>query len=55
LELPNSKLPVQYSTKHFRLLPRSDPPSLEPDLPVALTLGDFLAGRDPILEAALHH
>jgi C-terminal processing protease CtpA/Prc len=54
LELPNSKLTVQYSLKHFRLLSKSDPSSLEPDILVPITLHDFLAGRDPDLEAALH-
>jgi hypothetical protein len=55
LELPYSKLTVQYSVKHFRPLPQSDPASLEPDILVPFTLNDFLAGRDPALEAALHH
>ena len=55
LQLPNSKLTVQYTVKHFRPLPQSDPPALEPDILVPYTLDDFLAGRDPILEAALHH
>jgi len=54
-ELPNSKLEVQYSTKHFQLVKADDPPAFYPDVPVAVSLQDFLAGRDPVLEAVLHH
>ena len=47
--LPNSKLPVQYSTKHFvHGDPKAD--SLAPDHLVARTHEDFLGGRDPLLE-----
>jgi len=53
--LPNSKLKVLYSTKHFRLIQDADPSTLEPDIAVPDSLDDFLAGRDPALEAALHH
>jgi hypothetical protein len=53
--LPNSKLMVHYSTKHFLLIRDADPSTLEPDIAVRRSLGDFLAGRDPVLEAALHH
>jgi len=31
-----------------------DPSALEPDVRVAMTLKDVLAGRDPVLEAALN-
>lgn len=51
--LPNSGLQVQYSTKYFRDWADSDAPSLPPDIPVEMTLNDLLAGRDPVLEAAL--
>ena len=54
-ELPNSKLKVQYSTKHFYLMPDSDPPSLEPDIFVQRSFEDYLAGRDPVFDAALRH
>ena len=30
-----------------------DPSALEPDVRVGMTLKDVLAGRDPVLEAAL--
>jgi hypothetical protein len=53
--LPNSKLVVHYSTKHFRLIQDADPSTLKPDIAVLRSLDDFLGGRDPVLEAALHH
>jgi hypothetical protein len=53
--LPNSNLMVRYSIKHFRLLQDSDPSTLAPDILVPYSLNDFLAGRDPVLDAALHH
>ena len=52
LKLPNSGLSVQYSTKYFRL-GKEDGAALEPDVKAAATLGDALAGKDPVLEAAL--
>jgi hypothetical protein len=54
-ELPNSRLMVHYSTKHFRLTPDADPPTVEPDILAPASLADFLAGRDPALDAALRH
>jgi hypothetical protein len=54
-KLPNSQLDVCYAIKYFRLVERGDPPSLEPDIPVTLSLADVLADRDPALEAAMHH
>jgi hypothetical protein len=53
LTLPNSRIPVSYSTKSFRLLEGEDPPSLSPTLAVEPTIADLRAGRDPVLEAAL--
>jgi hypothetical protein len=53
--LPNSGLLVHYSTKHFHLMTDADPSALSPDVPVAYSLGDFLAGRDPVLAAAIQH
>ena len=53
--LPNSKLKVQYSTQYVRQIHDADPLSLDPDIFVPYSLNDFLAGRDPVLEAALHH
>lgn len=52
LTLPNSTLTMQYSTKYFHLA-KGDPADLEPDVRVGRTLEDALAGRDPVLEAAL--
>ena len=55
LVLPNSKLLVHYSVKHFHLVANADPPAIEPDVVAAPTLNDFLAGRDRALDAALRH
>ncbi len=48
--LPNSNLVVTYSTKYFAYQ-EADTPSLRPDLPTELTYADYLAGKDPALEA----
>jgi hypothetical protein len=48
--LPHSHLRVQYSTKYFRL---GSDDVLDPQIRVAATLEDVLAGRDPVLDAAL--
>jgi hypothetical protein len=52
--LPNSRLLVHYSTKHFLLVRDADPSTLVPDIAILVSLNDFLSGRDPVLEAALH-
>lgn len=52
LTLPHLKLDVSYSTKYFRPAEEDDP-SFMPDVLVELALGDFLALRDPVLEAIL--
>ncbi|MGD0461999.1 MAG: exo-alpha-sialidase [Tepidisphaeraceae bacterium] len=52
--LPNSKLQVQYSTEYVRQIRDADPLSLDPDILVPYSVNDFLAGRDPALEVALH-
>jgi hypothetical protein len=52
-ELPNSKLKVKYSTKHFHMVRNGDPRSFDPDIDVPYSLEDFLAGRDPVFDAAL--
>jgi hypothetical protein len=54
LELPRSRLAVQYSTKFFRRV-ADDPPSLVPDLPVEVTAADYFGRRDPVLEAVIAH
>ena len=53
-ELPNSKIPVSYSTKYFRMM-ADDPASFVPDIRVDLSSADYFAGRDPVLEAVLAH
>jgi C-terminal processing protease CtpA/Prc len=52
-KLPNVGLLVQYSTRYWLNDPKSDPPTLKPDLPAQVTFADLLAGGDPALEAAL--
>jgi hypothetical protein len=51
--LPHSRVTVQYSIKFFRMVKGSDPPAYEPDVRVGRTIADALAGRDPVLDAAL--
>ncbi|HLJ28580.1 MAG TPA: hypothetical protein VKY85_17870 [Candidatus Angelobacter sp.] len=55
LTLPNTQLEVQYSTKFFKIVKHKDPQALAPDIVVRGSLEDALAGRDPVLDAALHH
>jgi len=52
-QLPNSKIAIAYPTKHFQLTTTGDPPTREPDRVVMQSWGDYLAGRDPVLEAVL--
>jgi hypothetical protein len=49
-ELPNSGLPVSYSTKLFETT-RVDTPSLMPDIAAEASYADYAAGRDPAMEA----
>jgi hypothetical protein len=53
LRLPNSQLPVGYSTRYYQLLNGSDPPWFAPELAVEPTMADLRAGRDPLLETAI--
>jgi len=53
INLPNSKLTVWYSTKFFRMDAAGDPEEITPDIAAPTTLADDLAGRDPVLEAAV--
>jgi hypothetical protein len=55
LKLPNSKLEISYCTKFFRLTKNEDPPALAPDTIVRRSIADFLAGRDPVMDAAIHY
>jgi hypothetical protein len=52
LTLPHLGLKVSYSTKYFRHV-EEDEPSLTPDVLVETGLDDYLALRDPVLEAIL--
>lgn len=53
LSLPNSKYRILCSTKHFRGWKDDSADSLEPDIPVRLRWSDFMANRDPVLEAVI--
>ena len=53
--LPKSKIQIEYTTKFFRLIEDSDPPTLEPDVPVQLSMADLLSGRDQVLDTALKY
>lgn len=52
--LPNSTLPVFYSTKHFVMDKHHKGTSLEPDLYVEASVADLLAGRDTVVETLLN-
>ena len=52
LALPATGLAVQHSTRPFSF-PGYAGPALGPELAVDLTSADYLAGRDPVLAAAL--
>jgi hypothetical protein len=52
LRLPRMKLEVSYSTKYFQAA-YEDPPSLMPDVLIEMSIADFRARRDPVLEAIL--
>jgi hypothetical protein len=54
MTLPHSKLLVLYSTKFFKTM-NDDPASLAPDVLVERSSGDFVAGRDPVLERVLNY
>jgi len=49
--LPYSGLVVSVATQLYQPVSGDARLEIEPDLPVSLTLADFLAGRDPALEA----
>lgn len=53
--LPNSKLPVYLSFAWWQDKPQWEGgPHLAPDVPVEPSIEDYLANRDPVLEAALN-
>ncbi|HQY85555.1 MAG TPA: S41 family peptidase, partial [Ilumatobacteraceae bacterium] len=54
LTLPNSGIVVNVSSEFFEAGGLSDPrDAIAPDIAVTVGLDDFLAGRDPVLDAAL--
>lgn len=54
LRLPNSGIVVNVSSNYFEVGgPDDDRDAIEPDIAVTVSLNDFLAGRDPVLDAAL--
>jgi C-terminal processing protease CtpA/Prc len=53
LKLPNSKLVIRYTTKNFAPMVKGAPKTLTPDITAPIKLADFLAGRDPGLDAAI--
>jgi len=55
LTLPNSRMTVTYATKFFKFGKWNDGLTLAPDIFVPQSFADALAGRDPVLEAALKH
>lgn len=50
--LPNSKLVIRFTTKRWGVKGGTNT-TLIPDLPAPFKLADFIAGRDPALEAAI--
>lgn len=53
-ELPYSGLRIQVASRQTNYLPAlGTAPTLEPDLPVPLTIAAYCHGQDPVLEAAL--
>jgi len=54
MNLPHSKMLVQYSTKYFKTMD-GDPPTLAPDVSVDRSSWDYASGRDPVLERALNY
>lgn len=54
LTLPHSRMTVMYSTEYYQLQP-GDAQTVTPDVLVEPTIEDVIAGRDPVLEAALNY
>jgi len=52
--LPNSKLTVSHSTRWFQKV-EGDPDAVHPDILIEVGSGDFFAGNDPVLQAALSY
>ena len=54
MNLPHSKLLVQYSTKYFKTMD-GDPSTLDPDISVERSSWEYASGRDPVLDRALNY
>ncbi len=54
-QLSNTKLNVQYSTKHFTRIKGSNADSMTPDVVVDLDSKSWFKGEDPFLDAALNY
>ncbi len=52
MQLPNSKLKLQYSTHYFKFGQENDK-TIKPDIAVPVTIQDFITGEDPVLQQAL--
>jgi hypothetical protein len=52
--LPHSKWQVQYSTRYFQKT-NDGAKTAKPDVEVQASIADYLAGRDPALDAALRY
>jgi hypothetical protein len=51
--LPNSRIVVLVSSRHHVRAPGDDRLAIEPDRPAEVSWADYVAGRDPVLAAAL--
>ena len=51
--LPNSRIVVLVSSRHHVRAPGDDRLAIEPDRPAEVSWADYVAGRDPVLEAAV--
>ena len=53
--LPNSRITVRVSSRYWEFGgPDDTRPWIAPDVAVAITSADLLAGLDPVLDAAIH-
>jgi C-terminal processing protease CtpA/Prc len=54
MQLPSSRLSVEYSTRHF-VRSGSEKPTLAPDVPVTVKFSDFYGGTDPFYDAVKNY
>jgi len=55
LSLPNSHIVISYSTRFYKFVPDGAENRVRPDIDVETTWEDVRAGRDPVLQRALHY